>query len=278
MPPSKSLPGLGIVAGGGDIPERLIAACRAQGREFYVIALEGHADPEVFSSPPDAWIRLGQAGKGVRLLREAGAGELVMVGKVRRPSLFELRPDGFTAKSLARIGKAYFGDDSLLTAVARIMEEEGFRIVAPESLLDGILVEERLYGGPTPDAAALSDIECAVAAALEIGRRDIGQAAIARQGRVLGVEDKEGTDALIARCAKLRLDAPGGILVKVCKPGQERRLDLPTIGPGTVSAAAASGLRGIAVEAGGALIVDADEVAAIADRTGIFVVGVPVRS
>jgi DUF1009 family protein len=268
---------VGVIAGGGEIPGRLIEACRAQGREVFVLALEGQADPDQFAIVPDAWIRLGEAGRGLKLLRGAEARELVFVGQVRRPSLAELLPDGWTAKFLARIGKAYFGDDSLLSALARTLEAEGFAIVAPESLFEGLLVEERAYGDLRPDPQAQADIERGVAVARAIGALDIGQGAIVQQGTVLTVEAAEGTDAMIARSTALRLDGPGGVLVKMCKPGQERRIDLPTVGPATVAVAAAAGLRGIAVEAGRALVVDADAVARAADAAGLFVVGVVVR-
>lgn len=247
-----------------------------RGREIYVLALEGQADPADFPEPPDAWIRLGQVGRGLELLRQAGARELVIVGTVHRPSLAEIRPDGWTARFIARIGKAFFGDDSVLSALARALEDEGFTVVAPESVIDGMLAEQRLYAGVAPDAQALADIDRGVEAARAIGRLDIGQSAVVQQGRVLGLEGADGTDALVGRCASLRLDAPGGVLVKVSKPGQERRIDLPTIGPATVTAAAAAGLRGIAVEAGCALIVDADAVSRAAEEAGIFVVGIAV--
>jgi DUF1009 family protein len=107
-----------------------------------------------------------------------------------------------------------------------------------------------------------------------LGALDVGQAAVVQQGIVLGVEAVDGTDALLARCGPLRRDGPGGVLVKVAKPGQDRRADLPTIGPQTVAAAAAAGLSGIAVEAGATFVADRTAVAAAADRAGLFVVGV----
>lgn len=268
---------IGVVAGGGEIPGRLIEACRARGREVFVLALDGHADAGEFATAPDAWIRLGEAGKGLELLRHAGASELVFVGKVRRPSLSELRPDGWTAKFLTRIGAAFFRDNSLLSALTHALEDEGFTVVAPESLADGLLAEARLYGAVAPDAGSMADIERGIEVARSLGALDVGQGAIVQQGTVLAVEAAGGTDELIARSAALRLDAPGGVLVKVCKPGQERRIDLPTIGPATVAAAAAAGLGGIAVEAGRALVVDTPAVARAADAAGLFVIGVAVR-
>lgn len=265
---------IGIVAGAGDLPERVIATCREQGREPFVIGLRGHAEPETFSRPPDAWIRLGEAGRGLALLSEVGAREIVLVGAVKRPSLVSLRPDALGAKIIAQIGRSFFRDGSMLAAIAKALEDEGFTVIAPEALAGGLLVEPRLYGPLAPDAGARADIERGIEVARALGRLDVGQAVIVQDSAIIGVEAAEGTDALIARCAGLIHDGPGGILVKVCKPGQDRRIDLPTIGERTVRVAAECGLRGIAVGAGAALIVDAEAVARAAAETGLFVIGI----
>jgi UDP-2,3-diacylglucosamine hydrolase len=220
-------------------------------------------------------VRLGASGgRGIDLLKEAGVQDLVLVGGVKRPSLAALRPDRRTAMFLAKIGSAAFGDDGLFGAVVKMLEAEGFRVVGPDTILREILAVEGVYGAVAPDAVAQADIERGIAAARAIGALDIGQAAVVQQGVVLGVEAIEGTDALVARTAALRRDGPGGVLVKVKKPGQETRVDLPVIGIDTVANAAAAGLRGIAIEAGAALVVDRAAVVAAADRAGLFVVGV----
>jgi DUF1009 family protein len=274
-PRASTPPRLGIVAGGGALPGQVAAACQASGRPFFVLAIEGYADPALVVDRPHAWVRLGAAGGlGIDLLKEAGVEDVVLVGGVRRPSLAALRPDRRTALFLARIGRAAFGDDGLLGAVVRTLEDEGFRVVGPDAILREILAVEGVYGAVAPDAAAWADIERGLAVARAIGALDIGQAAVVQQGLVLGVEAIEGTDALVARTAALRREGPGGVLVKVKKPGQETRVDLPVIGTQTVANAAAAGLRGIAVEAGAALVVDRAAVVAAADRAGLFVVGV----
>lgn len=265
---------LGIIAGGGVLPRLLIAAAHAAGRPVFVLALEGHCEPATTVDVEHGWIRLGQGGSGIDLLKRAGVAELVMAGPVKRPSLLELRPDLRTAQFLARIGRRAFGDDGLLGAVVRELESEGFSITAADALLADLLVPAGPLGRLQPDAAAEIDIERAVAAVLALGALDIGQAAIVQQGVVLGVEAAEGTDELIRRCGPLKLDGPGGVLVKMSKPGQERRVDLPTIGTATVSAAAGAGLRGIAVEAGRAHVIDRPAVSAAADAAELFVVGI----
>jgi hypothetical protein len=265
---------LGIVAGGGDLPGRIAAACRATGREVFVLALQGQADPGIVAGAPHAWVRLGAGGTALELLRQAGVRDLVLAGWVRRPSLAAIRPDRITARFLAEVGARAFGDDSLLRLIARRLEQEGFRILSPQSILDDVLAPEGPFGRLAPDAEAEQDIARGIAVARALGAADVGQAVVVQHGLVLAVEAIEGTDAMLARAGALRREGPGGVLVKTSKPQQDRRLDLPAIGVETVRQAAAAGLRGIAVEAGGCLALDRPAIAAAADAAGLFVTGV----
>lgn len=267
-------PKLGIVAGQGALPARIIAACRETGRAFFVIALDGQTDPAVVTGTPHVWMRLGAAEAAIRKLREAGAEEVVLAGAVTRPSLRALRPDLRGARLLSRAARRGLGDDGLLGAVVAELEDEGFRVIGADDILGDMVAEERVYGAQAPDEQARADIALGARTARALGGLDIGQAVVVQHGVVLGVEAIEGTDALIRRCGGLQREGPGGVLVKVKKPSQERRVDLPTIGVGTVDAVAAAGLRGIAVEAGGALIVDPEAVVRRADAAGVFLVGI----
>jgi UDP-2,3-diacylglucosamine hydrolase len=265
---------LGIIAGSGGLPRRVIESCRAAGRPVFVLAFEGEADREALAAVPHAWCRLGGAASGLDLLRANGVAELVLAGGVRRPSLSSLRPDWRAAKFLARVGYRALGDDGLLSAIVKELEREGFRVIGADQLLGEAALPEGPLGQVRPDAEAMADIVQGMRLARAIGALDIGQAVVVQQGLVLGVEAIDGTDALIRRCAALRRDGPGGVLVKAEKPGQESRADRPTIGPRTVRLAGASGLRGIAAQAGATLVVDRDEVIRLADASGLFVVGV----
>ncbi len=267
---------LGLIAGGGDLPVRLIDAARKSGRSLYVIALDGQADipAAVLSAVAHDTVRLGKVGKMLDLLREHGVSELIFAGRVKRPSLVGLMPDARGAKFMAKIAGKALGDDGLLRAVVAELEGEGFRVLGPETLLTDLLMPQGLVGTLAPDEAAWTDIRHALKVARGLGALDVGQGAVVQQGLVLGVEAIEGTDALLARCADLKREGPGGVLAKVKKPGQEERVDLPTIGKRTVEAAAKAGLRGIAVEAGQALLLDREGVAAVADKLGLFVIGV----
>jgi DUF1009 family protein len=265
---------LGIIAGGGDLPARLMAVCRAAGRPFFVVALDGHADRQLTDGAPHIWSRLGAAGTMLQALRDAGVTDLVLAGRVRRPSFVELRPDWRAAKLFARIGAKALGDDGLLRAVTRELEQEGFRVLAVQDVFAGLLTPVGVFGRIGPDETAQADIDHGIRIARGLGALDVGQAVVVQQGLVLGVEAIEGTDALVERCGPLRRMGPGGVLVKMCKPQQDGRLDLPTIGPATVEKAAAAGLRGIAAEAGATLTLDRHAVVEAADRLGLFVIGV----
>lgn len=265
---------LGILAGGGPLPGNLIDACRASGREYFVLAFEGQADPDVIGEAPQAWVRLGAVEEAIGRLRAEQCEELVLAGPVQRPSLAELRPDRRAARFLAR-GLLTKGDNGLLGAVVRTLEEEeGFRVVGADTILADLRAGAGPFGNHRPTQDDEADITRGVNVVYQIGRLDIGQAVVVRQGVVLGVEAAEGTEALLQRCGALRGENRGGVLVKLPKPGQEKRADLPTIGPNTVAGAVAAGLAGIAVAAGATLVIEPNRVTADADAAGLFIVGI----
>jgi len=271
-------PKLGILAGGGDLPLRLAAACQAGGREYFMIAFEKQADGDRLADHPHAWSRLGAVGKTFKLLREAGCEEVVLAGKVHRPALRSLRPDARGAALLAKFARVGLNDEVVLSTVVSVFEEAGFRVVGPHQVMGELLAPEGPLGALEPDGDDRRDIDYGVRVVRALGAVDVGQAAVVAEGVVLGVEALEGTDALVERCAALQRGRRGGVLVKLKKPDQDRRLDLPTIGVTTVETAARAGLRGIAVEAGNTLVIDHDAVAGAADRARLFVVGIALES
>ena len=270
---------LGILAGGGSLPGQVAAAARAAGRPVFLVGLDGHADPAVLAPYPHTILRMGAAGAILASLRAQGCAELVLIGRVRRPSFAALRPDKDGARMLARIGRAIFaGDDGLLAAVIRVLGDEGFRVLGAQEVLTAALGQVGLLSRTGPDAQARADIARGIAVARVLGAADVGQGCVVQQGLVLALEAIEGTDAMLARAAGLARPGPGGVLVKLVKPGQDRRADLPTIGPDTVRAVAAAGLRGIAFEAGGTLLAERDALGGAADAAGVFLLGVdPAR-
>jgi DUF1009 family protein len=264
-------PKLGIVAGGGALPAILVQHCRRSGREFAVAAIADHCDPKAVEGAAQRRFRLGRLGGMIRYFREAGVGEVVIAGGVSRPSLLEMRPDFRALRFYLGARGWRLGDGRLLNALIGLLEQqEGFAVVGAEAVMPDLLARAGPLGKAVPGAAALQDIALGRREALALGASDRGQGVVVRDGAVIGREDREGTDALLRRCAQA--GGRGGVLVKIAKPLQDRRVDLPAIGPGTVKAAAEAGLKGIAVESGGALILDRAAVAEAADRVGLFVV------
>ena len=263
---------LGILAGGGDLPRLIIEACRKNNRDFHVFALEGQTDPETVEGVPHDWFRLGAAGSALKRALELEIKDVVLAGRVTRPSLSSIRPDWKTMAFLVRMSGKVRGDDSLLRKIVEGIENEGFNVVGANSLLADLSPEAGILGQHEPDDDARADIERGLEVLRAMSAADVGQAVVVQQAIVLGVEAIEGTDALIARCADLRRDGPGGVLVKMAKVGQEKRADLPTIGPETVQRAVAAGLRGIAVGADASIILRRDEVVRAADEAGLFLI------
>jgi DUF1009 family protein len=265
---------LGIIAGSGPLPAHVARAARAAGRDVFIVGLEGHAEAARLAPYPNAVMRIGAAARMLSLLREKGCRDLVLVGPVKRPSFRDLRPDGDGMRLLGRIGRAAFaGDDGLLKAVIRVLGEEGFRVLGAHEVLGGLIGRAGLLTKTAPDDQAQSDITRAIAVCRALGAADVGQGCVVQAGIVLAVEAVEGTDAMLSRCGPLAWPGPGGVLVKLVKPGQDRRADLPTIGEQTVRGAIAAGLRGLAFEGGGTIIMDRDAMLAAADAAGFFVLG-----
>ena len=266
---------LGIIAGGGSIPKMLIEHCAAQGRDFFVLAIEGNADKALITDDiPHQWIRIGQAGTGFKRFAEEKVQDVIMIGTIKRPGFFDLVPDLRTTAFFAKVGAKALGDDGILWALVNEIEAEGMTVRGIHEVMSDLLVKPGILGRHKPDKQALVDIRRGIDVALALGKLDVGQSVVVQQGLVLGVEGIEGTDELIRRCGEYRRKGDGGVLVKLRKPQQDMRIDLPTIGPRSVSRAQESGLRGIVVHAGNGLIVDEAETIRLADKAGLFIMGI----
>lgn len=270
---------LGIIAGAGDLPVRLAEYCQAERRNYFVSRISGVTGAEL-ENHPGADVPLDKMGLRFDGLRAAGCDAVVLAGQVRRPDFATFAPDEQTIEMLPRIlAAAGQGDDALLRALIVECEREGFTVLGAHEVLAALLATPGAMGAHAPDERALKDIAAGAKIVAALGALDVGQAAVVCARLALAVEAQEGTDAMLARVAELPAHLRGsgdkrrGVLVKQTKPTQERRIDLPTIGAGTVERAAQAGLAGIALETGGALIVDKSNVIARADALGLFVYG-----
>ncbi|MBR9835321.1 MAG: UDP-2,3-diacylglucosamine diphosphatase LpxI [Alphaproteobacteria bacterium] len=270
---------LGIIAGLGQLPVQVAEAAVGRGQGVYVVRLKGFVEPALDPFPGEI-IGLAEIGKVIKAFQKAGCKQVCFAGIVKRPDFSALKPDMKGISLLPKVvAAARRGDDALLRVLVDTFEAEGFTVIGAEQAGGQILAGAGLIAGRTPDDAEMADLRKGALIAAESGRLDIGQGAIVCNGLVLCVEAQEGTDAMLKRCAELdasvrgSAEARAGVLVKRPKPIQERRIDLPTIGLRTVEAAAAAGLAGIGVEAGGVLIVGQPQVSERAEQLGLFLFG-----
>lgn len=272
---------IGIVAGGGRLPLLVAESASANGVEPVIVLLEGEVDkPAAYSGFTTENLSLEDGARLLPLLRGHGVERVVLAGEVaRRPKLRDIKWDRRMVSWLPQVAKAIWqGDNVLLSALIGVIEKHGIKVVGAHEVAPNLLASEGPMTKARPTKADRQDIEAARVAALAIGELDIGQAAISIGGRVIALEGIEGTEGLLERVAGLRghgrlAGKQRGVLVKVSKPQQDSRADLPAIGPRTVEFAHRAGLAGIAVEAGRSLVLDQPEVARLANELGLFVVG-----
>lgn len=259
-----------IIAGGGNLPAKLLQSCKDNGREVFVIGFEGQSDPVIV----DFMTSLGAAGKIIDKLKQQNVKDVVFAGHIKRPALRELKPDLRGTKILAKVGLKALGDDALLRVISSELEKEGFNVIGAHEILKEVLAPSGIYTKAKPDDVAMADIRHGIEVAKSLGLADIGQSVVVQQGLVLAVEAIEGTDSLLERCTTLKRSGLGGVLVKMKKPQQDIRLDLPTIGSITVQKAHAAGLRGIAIRANETIVIDHQEMVDFANKLGLFIIGV----
>jgi DUF1009 family protein len=270
---------LGIIAGGGDLPLAVAHGAARAGRPVFILGLRGSADESIAQFPHE-WVGIGEARKGFELLHEHECKDVILCGRVARPRFSDVKLDTKAVMLLPRVlVAARKGDDALLRAVVDIFEKEGLRTIGVADAAPDLLARDGVYGKIAPSADEREDIATGAKVVRRLGALDVGQAAAVCDGLVLAVEAAEGTDAMIARIPALPEHIrgtparPRGVLVKALKPVQDRKTDLPVIGVNTVRNVSAAGLRGIAIEAGSALIINETDVIKAADAAGIFVMG-----
>ena len=273
---------IGVVAGGGAMPFAVADSLIARGIKPVLFALRGSCDPAQVERFRHHWIAVGQLGRAVRLFRSENCRDIVFIGSLVRPAFSEVRLDWATVLEIGRVLKAFRGgDDHLLSGIGDILEQDGFRMVGIRDVAPDLLMPEGCLTRAAPDADAIADIARGRAVLGALSPYDVGQAVVVIDGHVVGVEDIEGTDGLLARVARLRGEgrirakASRGVLVKAPKSGQDLRFDLPTFGPQTVEGAAAAKLAGIAIVAGNTLVVEPQAMIEAADAAAVFVTGLP---
>ena len=271
---------LGIIAGRGSLPAFIADAATADNVPVHIVAIQGEADPDI-ERFPHTWIKWGEVGKVFSALDKNGCKDLVIIGGVTRPHIKNVRIDFGAVRALPfLLSLRKGGDDRILSRIVRFFEQNGYRVHGAGDVLPKLLVPEGTLTQRAPSAEDKADMALAFEVVRALGRFDIGQGAVIASGYVLAVEAAEGTDAMLERCADIkrrgRSHGTGpGVLVKAPKPGQEERVDMPTIGPETMLNAAAAGLSGVAVAARRVLIADYNRTLEIANDRKLFIYGAP---
>jgi len=273
---------LAIICGGGSLPLTVAESVTRRGRPVVLFPLRGAAEGAALERFPHYRMYIGQLGKFFRLARAEGCREVVFIGALVRPSIWQVHPDLKGLTFLLQVLAAYRGgDDHLLSGMGKLLEQQGFKLRGAHEVAPEILVPEGALGSRQPSERDRADIDLGLDYLRATGSFDVGQAVVVAGRHVLAVEAAEGTDQMLARIVEMRANgrvraaAGSGVLVKAPKHGQDKRFDLPSIGPRTVERVVRAGLAGIAVTAGSTIVAEPERLIAAADRANIFVIGTP---
>lgn len=274
---------IGILAGGGALPRLVAESAISDGHRVHIVGVEGEAGKNI-SAFSHSWMKWGQVGRMFGHFHDAGCTDIVIIGSVKRPDLKKIRIDVGAIRSLPTLlGILAGGDDAILSGIVSVFEKNGLRIRGAHEIAPTLLAEEGLLAGPQPTPADHIDIEKGMAVLTALGGHDVGQGVVVAKRYVLGIEAAEGTDELLRRANDLRQWGNSwlqrkrvGVFVKTPKPGQELRVDMPTVGPQTVRLVVDAGLAGMAIVAQRVLLVDREETIQLANEAGVFILGMPI--
>ncbi len=267
---------IAIVAGGGKLPQLIIDALEMQQIPHIILSLPGNVDDKILQNNKYIQIFPGLVKPVLAILKKEHVTAVVFAGHIKRPSFFSLKVDSIGAKLLARIMACKIhGDNTVLSIIAEFLEEQGFKVISPNSIIPSLLAPVGNLGTAQPDENDVIDISIGQTILGLLGHMDIGQAVIVENGYVLGIEAAEGTDSLISRSASLKREqVRKGVLVKMKKNNQDKRLDLPVIGLTTIENVYRANLRGIAISAQRSIIINFEEVIRLVNKYNIFIIGI----
>jgi len=266
---------LGLIAGNGRFPFLVLDAARGAGHDVTIVALKEETFPELADAaarPPQAalhWISLGQLGTCIAVLKAAGITQAVMAGQVKHTKLFDIRPDRTLGRVLMRL--ATRNTDSIISGVADVLRDNGIELLHSTVFLRPLMARDGVLTSRAPTDQERADLECGYRVADTIAGLDIGQTIAVKSAAVVAVEAMEGTDAVIARAGHLA--GEGVAIVKVAKPNQDMRFDVPVVGVSTIAAMRSAGATVLSVDAGTTLMIDGEAIVHAADEAGISIVG-----
>ena len=264
---------IGVIFGRGTLPDQLRDVLKKQNRPAYFIGLEGSANPKI----ADSMLKIGQLGKAISIFKKEKVENILFIGGLNRPAFNEIKPDITGGLFLLRNAFKIKGDNSLLTALMKTFENKGFKSIGIHEIMPNLVVKNTTYTRHKPTQNDLRTISYGMDLAKKLGEMDVGQSVVVQGNLCLGLEAIEGTDALINRCAELARGKNKPILVKMCKPQQDKRLDMPTIGYDTIREAIKGGYAGIAVESESVLFLDSDKAIKLANTHIFFIIGLDFK-
>lgn len=276
------LGGVCIICGSGSLPIEIANSAIKNGIHPYLAGIVNEAEPGI-EAFDHSYLAMGQVSKLLAALRERNIQHLIFAGGIKqRPPLSKLKLDHIALSLLSKVAFNYFGGDAkLLDSVVTAFEKRGLQVVGVKDVAPELVTQLGIISGPSPNKKTIRNIDLGIKACQKLGELDTGQAAVVEAERIIALEAAEGTAALLDRVATVRSmgrltpDQKGGVLVKMPKPDQDLRIDMPAIGPRTVEGAAKAGLAGIAVQAGGSLILQKQETQSMARKLGLFIYGIP---
>ena len=266
---------VGLIAGDGSFPLEVAKSISQKNKEIFIIAIKGSASKDI-ERYPHLWIRIGQIGKAIRALKENNCKELILIGGVKKPNVWLLRPDFGALKLFFKlIILPIKGDASILKTLLNFLEKDNkFKVVGAEKYISYLLMSKGLIAGEKINEKANIDIDIAVENCKNIGSKDIGQACVVVNGQIIASEDSSGTDKMLRGIISKEIRFNNeGVLVKLAKPIQDRRVDLPAIGMQTIKLAKEIGLCGIAIEEKSSFISNKERVIKFANKNNIFIFG-----
>jgi hypothetical protein len=269
---------IGLIAGNGRFPFLALQGARSLGHEVTVVAVKEEAFPELEGAARDAgadlhWVSLGHLGKCIKVLKQAGARQAIMAGQVKHAKIFSgIIPDLTLLSVLTKL-KAR-NTDALISAVAEVLRDQGIELLDSTAFLDPLLARSGTLTRRAPSPDELTDFAFGYRMADQVAALDIGQTIVVKDNAVVAVEAMEGTDAVIRRAAEIA--GPGTRVVKVAKPNQDMRFDVPVVGVATVDVMRAAGTTALSIDAAKTLVIDGERFFAAADAAGITVVGRPL--
>ena len=265
---------IGIILGSGNLPYKIVSCCKKTQKNFFLLAFYDQTPPDLVKDYPHEWVNLGEINKAFSILKAQNVTDVVFCGKINRPSFSSLKLDKRGASMMAKLALRGMGDDAVLKAIIQEIEKDGFSFLGVQEILKDLFVAEGLLTELAPSENDLNNIEKGRSVLNSLSKEDVGQGVVIQEGRIIGIEAAEGTDALIKRSYALTQTGLPPVFVKLKKLHQEDRADLPVIGTDTIMHLKEAGFAGLAIQADNTILIDKLAIIEKANALKLFIVAI----